>query len=319
MYKQEWQNKDFYGTLEVAKNASEQDIKKSYRKLARKYHPDTNSDSSAEAKFKDITEAYHVLSDSEKRKAYDTGGVTSGFGDIFGGDSTSSGDPLNFSETFLNFNENDDLNDLLRRAQRMNDQADRDRQERYKTQSNNVRDDGFDFLFNSPPKTTAPKENKNTSQVDITFRESVNGVVKSLVLGNGKSIKVSIPSGIKDGQKMRLSTPEAPMLSIKVASDPLFRRVENNVHMTLPVTLDEAFVGADVSIPFPNGEWKTVRVPENLGDGKAFRVRGAGIKGGDFIITLKIEYPQHLNAKARDLLEQFAKETTDFDPRSNLK
>ncbi|PYI39145.1 molecular chaperone DnaJ [Arthrobacter psychrolactophilus] len=320
MASQDWAEKDFYKILGVSKDASEADIKKAYRKLARKYHPDTNSgDPQAEKTFKDVSEAYSVLSSKEDREQYDAiramgggarfsaggaghggGGFEDVFGDLFGGGrggqrggggfGGGSGLPPEFADLF-----------------------------------GGGGGGGFGG-FQPPPSKGADRSASTT----ISFGGSIKGTKIALREPNGEVIDVRIPAGIKDGQKVRVKGKGQPgaagpgdlMVTVKVKPHDFFVRDGDNIRVHVPVTFAEAALGADISVPTLVGDTVRVRVPAGTPSGRTLRVKGAGVqtkKGdGDLLVTIDVTVPQKLSKEAEEAVRAFAAATADGDPRATL-
>lgn len=316
MASQDWVDKDFYAILGVSKDASDADIKKTYRKMARKYHPDQNQgDAAAEKKFKDISEAYSVLSSAEDREQYDAiramgsgarfsaGGAGgqggAGFDDMFGGlfnngrgggrsrGYDSSGLPPEFADIF-----------------------------------------GGAYQGYQQPRPT--KGADRNAQTTISFGGSIKGVTIGLREPDGDVIEVRVPAGIKDGQKVRVRGKGQPgsagpgdlMVTVHVKSHDFFSRDGNNVRIHVPVSFPEAALGADISVPTLNGDSVKVRVPAGTPSGRTLRVKGKGIKTskatGDLLVTIDVAVPQKLNKEAEQAVKDFAAATSDGDPRAEL-
>lgn len=318
MASQDWAEKDFYKILGVAKDASEADIKKAYRKLARKHHPDTNSgDPQAEKTFKDVSEAYSVLSSKEDREQYDAiramgggarfsaggaghngGGFEDVFGDLFGGGRAprgntgfgGSGLPPEFADLFGGGG-------------------------------------GFGGGGFQPQPTKGADRTASTS---ISFAGSINGTKIGLREPNGEVIDVRIPAGIKDGQKVRVkgkgqsgaAGPGDLMVTVNVKPHEFFIRDGNNIRIHVPVSFPEAALGADISVPTLTGDTVRVRVPAGTPSGRTLRVKGAGVKtkkgDGDLLVTIDVAVPQKLNKEAEEAVRAFAAATADGDPRAAL-
>lgn len=237
MASQDWIDKDFYAILGVSKDASEADIKKAYRKLARKYHPDTNQgDAEAERKFKDISEANSVLSDKEEREQYDAIRAMGG-GARFsaGGPGGAPGGQAGFDDMFSNLfggggaprgrGGQPDFSDLFGGG-------------------------GFGGGFgqSAPPRKGADR----TASTTISFAGSIKGTTIGLREQSGEVIDVRVPAGIKDGQSVRVrgrgqSGPAGNgdlLVKVKVTEHPYFKREENNIRVHVPITFDEAALGA---------------------------------------------------------------------------
>jgi molecular chaperone DnaJ len=306
----EWAEKDYYALLGVKKDASESEIKKAYRKLAQRYHPDANpGDSSAEERFKEITQAYEVLKDDKKRKQYDqmremleSGYV--GFG------SFPRGSRRIRVEDF-------DLGDLFSRSGYAG---------------------GFEDLFGGvfgqgggPPRKGADIERQAT----IAFAEALEGTTLNLTINDSsgqRHLKVRIPPGVNDGDRIRLAakggTPPAGgqpgdlYVRVSVTPHPFFGRRGHDLTLKVPVTIAEAALGAEVDVPTLNGSKVKLKIPAGTQPGKTFRVRGRGGAGpharGDLLVTIEVAVPTTLSKESRALLEQFA-ELQSESPREHLR
>ncbi len=324
MASQDWAEKDFYKILGVAKDASDADIKKAYRKLARKHHPDTNSgDPQAEKIFKDVSEAYSVLSSKEDREQYDAiramgggarfsaggaggrggGGFEDVFGDLFGG---GRGAPRGASRGNPGFGGSGlppEFADLFGGG-------------------------GGGFGGFQPQATKGADRTASTS---ISFAGSIHGTKIGLREPNGEVIDVRIPAGIKDGQTVRVkgkgqsgaAGPGDLTVTVHVKAHDFFLRDGNNIRIHVPVTFAEAALGADISVPTLTGEMVRVRVPAGTPSGRTLRVKGAGVKTakteGDLLVTIDVSVPQKLSKEAEDAVRAFAAATADGDPRAALK
>ncbi|GAA1660628.1 molecular chaperone DnaJ [Citricoccus zhacaiensis] len=327
MASQDWVDKDFYAVLGVSKDASEADIKKAYRKLARKYHPDQNpGDDAAEKKFKEVTEANSVLSDPEERQQYDAiramgsgarfsapgsgagGPAGGGFEDMFGGlfntgagrgrSGPTTGDiPPEFADLFGGFG---------------------------------GRSGGFGGGggFGGPPTKGADR----TASTSISFAGAMRGTTISLRAADGEVIDVRIPAGIKDGQKVRSRGKGSPgaagagdlIVTVSVKDHPFFHRDGNNLRVQVPISFDEAALGATIEVPTLDGSVK-VKVPAGSSSGRVLRVKGRGVKSakgstpaGDLLVELQVEVPTTLSDDARAAVEAFAAATAGHHPRAGL-
>ncbi|MGP5153586.1 DnaJ C-terminal domain-containing protein [Glutamicibacter ardleyensis] len=315
MASQDWTDKDFYAILGVSKDASEADIKKAYRKLARKYHPDTNQgDAEAERKFKDISEANSVLSDKEEREQYDAIRAMGG-GARFsaGGPGGAPGGQAGFDDMFSNLfggggaprgrGGQPDFSDLFGGG-------------------------GFGGGFgqSAPPRKGADR----TASTTISFAGSIKGTTIGLREQSGEVIDVRVPAGIKDGQSVRVrgrgqSGPAGNgdlLVKVKVTEHPYFKREENNIRVHVPITFDEAALGAKIHVPTLDGEEVAMKVPAGSNSGRTLRLKGRGVKTskatGDMLIVLDVVIPQNLNDKAKAAIEEFAAATEGEDPRQAL-
>jgi DnaJ-class molecular chaperone len=298
---------DYYETLGVKRDASEEEIKKAYRKLARQYHPDRNpGDKQAEAKFKDVQNAYDVLSDKTKRAQYDrfgTAGPGAGFTGARGG---PGGFSFNFGEGgpggFQQVNP-EDLAEILQGIGGMGGLGDiLGRQAR-------------------GGRRTRPRPVEEVeAEVSIPFLTAASGGSVGLHVGD-RELDVKIPAGIEDGQVLRLQG-QAPgggnlRLKVRVEPHPYFRREGNNIILEAPLTLSEAVLGTKIDVPTLDGTRLTVKVPPGTSSGSRLRLRGRGIKGGDQYIEIKIAVPHSTDERSRQLIEEFAK-LNPQDPRAGL-
>ncbi|NYE95659.1 molecular chaperone DnaJ [Psychromicrobium silvestre] len=315
MASQDWVDKDFYAILGVSKDASAADIKKEYRKLARKHHPDQNqSDPAAEKKFKDISEAYSVLSNAEDREQYDAvramgsgarfsaGGAGAqggaGFDDMFGGlfNNQRSGRNSSFDASGLP----PEFADIF----------------------------GGAYQGYQQPRPTKGADRQ--AQTTISFSGSIKGTTIGLKEPSGEVIEVRIPAGIKDGQKVRVrgkgqagsAGPGDLMVAVHVKAHDFFTRDGDNIRIHVPVTFPEAALGADITVPTLDAESVKVRIPAGTPSGRTLRVKGKGIKTakttGDLLVTVDLVTPQKLSKEAEQAVKDFAAATADGDPRAEL-
>lgn len=306
--------KDYYKALGVTKNASADDIKKAFRKAARKYHPDINSGAEADAKFKEVNEAYEVLKDPERRAAYDQLGQEPRQGQGRyqpppGWDSgfafSDSGGPQT-DDTFSDF---------------------------------------FETLFRRGHGPTASRRAgpaaDSHGRIEIAIEDAYRGADRKLTLRspmvgpNGavtlkeRIISVRVPKGIAQGQHIRLTGQGSPgfdgapagdlFLEVTFAAHPVYRPDGKDLYMDLPITPWEAALGSHVVMPTPDGQ-VDLRIPKNARSGQKMRLKGKGLPGtpaGDIYATLKIVNPKVETTEARAFFEQMAKEMP-FDPRAHL-
>lgn len=286
--------RDLYEILGVQRGASDEEIKRAYRKLARQYHPDRNpGDKQAEARFKEVQEAYDVLSDKTKRAQYDRyghagpgagmGGGPGGFEFRWGPGGAQQMDPTQ-AEEFLRqmFGDNafGDLGDLFGGR---------------RTRSRTRR----------PP----PPQEVET-EVTIPFRTAALGGTIALQL-DGREIDVKIPAGVEEGQSLRLAG-QGPggsdlRLKLRIQPHPYFRREGKDLILEMPLSLPEAVLGGPVDVPTLDGTRLTVKVPPGTSSGARLRLRGRGIAGGDQYIEIKVVVPAPSNERSRQLIEEFAR------------
>lgn len=316
MSSQEWWNRDFYADLGVSSDASADEIKKAYRRLARQYHPDANpGDSEAEARFKAVSEAYAVLSDPQKRAQYDEARrlAMSGAGTRPGGFG-----PGGRGGTFVH------LDDLFGPGGMGMADAEALFERLFGTTS--TRGGWY-----SPPRRGADVE----AELTLDFRTAARGGTLPLQLadeGGTRVQNVRIPPGVRDGQRLRLrgqGEPGGPYgqagdlyVLIRVSPDPVFGRKGDDLTVTVPVTLPELVFGAQITVPTLDGS-VAVRIPANSKPGRTLRVRGRGVPrpgagAGDLLVTLTVAVPKEHNSAARAALRAYADATRDFDPRRDL-
>jgi molecular chaperone DnaJ len=290
--------KDYYQILGVAGNADAAAIKKQYRKLARELHPDkTKGDKKLEDRFKAVSEAYDILSDSKKRREYDDARQAFKSGRV----------PPGFNGGTQGFN-GGDFSDLFGPS-----------------------GDIFSTLFGGARQRHGADLQTEAS---ISFKDSIYGTELNLRLSPSGSAATSIttrvPAGIKDGAKIKIKGRGAPgaagpgdlYVLVHVTPHPIFSRKDENIHLTLPITFSEAALGADISIPTLDGDEVTVRIAPGTPSGRTLRVKGRGVKKGssvgDLMITLDVRIPQRVDGEAKRAIEEFANATKDFNPRAEL-
>lgn len=304
--KREWFEKDFYATLGVDKTATAKEITSAYRKLARQYHPDANpDDASAEERFKEISAAYDVLGDDDRRRQYDQ---TRRLGPMGGGGNPFGGFQMDGA----------DLGDLL---------------------GGLFNAAGSGGLFGGaggrgPGATMRNRAGADQeAQLTLTFDEALEGITTEFeVAAPGhatRTMKMRIPSGVEDGQRIRLRGKGAPgsppgdlIVTVSVGEHRHFARSGANLTLDLPVTFAEAALGADVKVPTHSGESVTLRIPAGTQSGRTFRVKGHGAtttkKTGDLLVTVEVAVPAKLSPKQRTALQAFA-DLSDQSPRDHLE
>jgi molecular chaperone DnaJ len=292
MASQDWVEKDFYKILGVAKDVPEAELKKVYRKLAKANHPDLHpGDAKAEARFKDISEAYDVLSDKDQRKEYDAIRAMGGGARFQQGPGSSGG----FEDVF----------------------------------SNLFGGGGFPGGFGGFGGPQRGQDLTTSSTID--FIDSIKGTTLKIKVGNDTvSLKVpaGIQDGQKlklagKGQSSPNGGPKGDLVvSIKVKTHPVFSRDGDNVRVSVPVTIAEAILGATIQVPLLGEAPVKLKVAPGTPNGRTLRVKGKGVQRlgheGDLLATVEIAVPSHVNEKAKALIEQFDKELPEEDPRADL-
>ncbi|AQX79184.1 molecular chaperone DnaJ [Plantibacter flavus] len=325
MASQDWFDKDFYKVLGVKKDVTPAELKKVYRKLARQYHPDSNpGDAKAEAKFKEISEAHSVLGDPEQRKEYDAvramgggarftapgaGGGQGGFEDVFGsmfGGGGGGRQSYSYQQTPQGYE--DILGGMFGQG-------------------------GFGQTTGGFRGYGGPTPGRDiTAHTTIDFITATQGDTISLQTSEGRTIKVKIPAGVSDGQKIRLRGKGQPspdggepgdiVVTVSVRKHPVFERDGLNLRVTVPVTFVEAALGATIEVPTLGGDPVKLRVAPGTPSGRVLRVKGRGVattKGtGDLLAVVQIVVPAHLGGEAKEALERFHELEPKDNPRDEL-
>jgi curved DNA-binding protein len=295
--------RDYYEVLGVSKTASDDEIKKAYRNLARQFHPDRNpGDKQAEAKFKEIQDSYDVLSDKDKRAQYDQFGFAGGpaGGPGAGGFPWSGG---GFSGG-VNIDP-DQANEIFE-------------------QMFGGGGGGFGDLFGNKRakgarggRRAAPAP--QTHEIPVPADTAAHGGTLSLRLED-HDVEVKIPAGIQDGKVLRVKGQGAGgsdlHLKIRIDVPSFFRREGNDVFLEVPLSIAEAVLGSKVDVPTLDGSKLTVKIPPGTSSGpKRLRLRGKGLNGGDQYIDVKVVAPAHVDDQSRELIEEFARRNSQT-PRS---
>lgn len=375
MSTKDWIEKDFYKALGVTKDASAADIKKAYRKLAKELHPDTNAgDAKAEERFKEVSEAYDVLSDATKRKEYDEARSLFGAGGFRfpgGGGRPGAGGPtvdFDFSDLLGGMG---GLGDALggvfnrgrgrapRRGQDIESEVNLGFIEAFDGVTVPLRMTsegacsscaGTGARAGTVPRTCGTCQGAGTTarnQGGFSFSEPCRECRgRGLVVedpcpscrgsGRGQSsrtVNARIPAGVRDGQRIRLAGKGAPgerggpagdlFITVHVQPHEVFGRRDDHLTITVPITFDEAVLGADVKVPTIEGTAVTLKVLPGTTSGRVMRVRGRGVRRrdgsrGDLLVTVEVAVPQNISGKAREALEQYRTATADHDPRATL-
>ncbi|MCX5320098.1 J domain-containing protein [Streptomyces sp. NPDC055059] len=306
--------RDFYEVLGVPRNADKDEIQRAYHKLARKYHPDINKDPAAEERFKEINEAFSVLSDPDQRTRYDRFGedfrkvpedweerVGAGAGPG-GGFRWSTGDGPRVRYATSGFGaEGVDVDDL------------------------------FGSLFGGAGRVRVPGADQE-AELQLTVEEAYSGGRRTVTLAGPsgqRRYEVDVPPGVVDGQRIRLAgeggrgSGDGPAgdlyLRVRIQPHPQFRLDGRDVYVQLPVTPWEAALGATVPVPTPSGTTAKVTVPAGSSSGRRLRLRGEGMPGprganGNLYAELRIMVPPKLRDRERELFEELAA-VSSFDPR----
>ncbi len=333
--------RDYYALLGVNKNASADDIKKAYRGLARKYHPDLNpGDNVAEAKFKEITEANEVLSDPEKRNQYDKFGQYWKQSEQPSNNTrsttrrTANTPPGDFNSVdFGQYNNFDDfVNELLGRFNNNSTATNPvpPKSTGAKTTTNNKTVSDPASANTSPNNSTANVGGDREATIELSLLEAFKGVQKSFNLGT-ETIKVRIPGGAKAGSRIRVRGKGNATtynkqrgdlyLTVELQAHPFFRLDGEQLICEVPVTPDEAVLGAQIEIPTPDG-MVTVNVPAGVRSGQSLRLRGKGWANprgerGDQLAKIIIDTPKTISVAERELYEQVRTART-YNPRNHF-
>lgn len=312
MASQDWLEKDFYKVLGVDRDASDKELTKKYHKLAHKYHPDSNpGEAAAEAKFKEISEAFSVLSDPEQRTEYDQirtmsqggarftsgGSGAGGFEDVFGGMFGGGAQNMHFQQGGAG---------------------------------------GYEDIFNmfggGGRGFGGPQPGRDLSaSTTLDFMSAVNGDTVTLQTSN-RTTKVRIPAGIADGKKIRVrgkgeASPNGGpagdlILTVHVRPHPVFERDGKHLRVKLPVTVTEAALGATVEVPTLGGKPVKLRVQPGTPSGRVLRVKGRGVPlksgTGDLLAEVQVIVPSHLTKEQTEALEAYREVEPKENPRENL-
>ena len=322
--------RDPYDVLGVSKTASEAEIKKAFRALAKKHHPDTAKGEDAKKKFQEISNAYDIVGDKEKRAKFDRGEIDAsgnprgfdpgGGGGFrpggFGGQGPFGGaNPRDFQYTWQN--------------------AGGEQQEGFRAE------DIFSDLFGGlgggrAKRRNAPQRGEDYEMaITVGFEEAARGGTRRMTMPSGSDADVRIPAGVKDGQQIRLRGQGAPghnggpngdlLLSVTVAAHPFMTRDGNDIRMDLPITLKEAVLGGKVPVPTLGGTVQ-LTIPANSNTGAVLRLKGKGIAGrasggggeqaGDLYVRLVVALPDKSDAELKKFAESWS---ADYDPRAKLK
>ncbi|MEX1207187.1 MAG: DnaJ C-terminal domain-containing protein [Acidimicrobiia bacterium] len=301
--RRDWLEKDFYAVLGVDRTATGKDLKKSYRKLAQQFHPDTNpGDDAAEARFKEVTEAYDVLSDPKLREEYDQARDAFARG-------AWAGSPQGGAQ-YVRFDDLGDIGDL----------------------GSFFGGSGLGDLFRGGRR--GPQKGADLEgELRLTFHEAIAGSTRTLTISSAegpREVQVKIPPGVDDGQLIRVKGKGGPgigggppgdiLVRVRAGDHPLFTRKGLNLELTVPITYAEAALGANITVPTLEGK-VTLKVPPATQSGRTFRVSGKGVAGpkrtGDLLVSVEVAVPETLTDAERALIEQL-KDLQSDDPRPHL-
>lgn len=299
-------DKNLYSVLGVQRSASHDEIRAAYRRLAKEYHPDRNpGNNAAEENFKRVSAAFDVLGDPDKRRKYDAGEIDASGRDTGGfyGDPGGRGGTYRPSDNFGDFG--DIFGDFFGRTSAPPGGG----------RGFNMR--GMDYRYH----------------LEIEFLEAANGVKKRVLLPEGETLDINVPSGVVQGQVLRLKGKGGPgvgrgqpgdaLIELKIRPHQHFERDGDDIILTLPITIYEAGLGAKVEAPTINGR-VAITVPRGASSGQILRLRSKGVKNaqtgnsGDQLVKLSIVLPQRIDPDLQDLMEKWA-EDHSYNPRAKLK
>ena len=298
-------NEDPYKVLGLSSDATQDEIQKAYRRLAKKHHPDLNpGDRAAEEKFKQVSAAYDLLGDEEKRRRFDRGEIDAQGAErprhrYYRAYADAAADHPYASRTgFQDFADEDIF------AQFFSQGGERFRE---------VRMRGADLRVH----------------LRIDFLDAVRGARRTLTLPDGTSMNLNIPAGVEDGQVLRLrgkgaagvngGEPGDALIELEIGTHPFFSREGRDIHLDLPVTLDEAILGGKIEVPTPTGR-VTMTVPAGANTGRTLRLRGKGVQGkpkGDELVHLKIVLPERIDPELEPFMRSW-REQHRYDPRQAM-
>src|SRR4051812_45883538 len=299
-------SRDYYEVLGVPRGADEEEIRRAYRQLARQYHPDINKEPGADQRFKEVSEAYEVLRDPEKRARYDRLGAN-WRGAPQGPPPRGGG---GFEDVRVDFDDGDDVSELFEGLFGR----------RGRPRAGRSRGGGFDGY--------SARGADQEATIELSLEEAVAGGRRSISLGDGREYEVEIPRGVRDGQTIRVPGAGAPgfrggppgdlLLRVRLRPHPRFRIRGRDLHVDLPVAPWEAALGASVELETLQGRAR-VNVPAGSSCGRRLRLRGEGMPSdggapGDLYASVKIVVPKRLKRQERELFERLA-EVSKFDPR----
>ncbi|MBI5157638.1 MAG: DnaJ domain-containing protein [Acidimicrobiia bacterium] len=306
--RREWLDHDYYGVLGVDRKAPAKDIKKAFRALAQQYHPDNNpGDPAAESRFKDINQAYEVLSDPKTRAEYDQARDAFARGAYVGGTPGSG-------TQYVRIEDLGDIGDLF-------------------GGTGGGMFGGFGDLFGGARRSRAPQPGGDLeAEVSLSFHEAIDGAGRVLTVDGPdgrRDVQVNVPPGVNDGARIRLRGKGRPgnnggpagdlYVTVHVGRHPLFGRSGKDLKIRVPITLAEAALGATITVPTLTST-VTLKVPPGTQHGTTLRATGKGVvtpKGtGDLLVVIEVKVPENLDTEQQELLERLRK--LESNPRSHL-
>ena len=310
-------NMNPYSVLGLKPSASADDIRKAYRKIAKKHHPDLNpGNTDAEKKFKELNTANEILSDPEKRAAFDRGDID------------ESGNPLHQAPPHSSQSDQEYTGPFYRDTQQ-GGSGGAQGSGRYTSAFEGIDPSMFEELFGrrGGGGMGARQPRDEQYSMEVSFKDAAIGAEKEITIPSGKKLKVKIPAGIESGKKLRFKgaggNKESGIvdiyIEIVVKPSKLFTRKENNIELELPVTLYEAILGGEVTAPSLEGSVK-VKIPAGSRTGTKLRLRGKGVGGatrGDLIITLHVILPTTIDESLSAAIKEWST-THQYNPRSSL-
>lgn len=312
---------DPYKTLGVSKKATQEEVKKAYRKLAKTLHPDLHPDDPGkQAEFQAVSAAYDLLRDPEKRRRFDAGEID------------ASGQERAQQRYYHHYASRDD-------GQRYDGRTGQQGFGRgFGAGEEEELSDFFSELFGQRERAGGRTYGEFHArgqdlryQIEVPFLDAALGTRRTVTMPDGKSIELSIPAGVRDGQTLRLRGKGAPgygkgeagdaLVTVTVAPHPVFSRDGDDIEVELPISFDEAALGAKVDVPTVSGS-VSMTIPPGASSGQRLRLKGKGIKRGtstgDQTVRLKIVLPKTLDNEMRAIAERW-RDATDFDPRAEIR
>ena len=296
---------NLYSILGVEKQASQAEVKKAYRALAKELHPDLNKDNKKiTEKFKKVSAAYSILGDKAQRGKYDRGEIDENgnekapsFGPGFGGGGGFR------SRTAADFDQEEAESVFSEFFRFTGGGRSRGKAGGANPYQNSARSRGLDISY----------------EATIGFEESITGGTRRITLNDNRHVDIKIPAGIKNGQVIRLSGQGGPglgaapkgdaLVEVRVAKHPYYRRVANDIHLELPISFDEAILGGDIQVPTPRGKL-TIRIPRNASSGMKLRLKGKGVEtkkgAGNMYVALKIMGPAKRDAELEKAIKSWS-------------